>query len=84
MAFDSKSNLWVLSPTSSKLYNLDGDLQELIYSIQELNYSYNLDGDLQDEIEFENVPDGLVFSIDSQDQIIFLNKAQKCFYFQYF
>ena len=30
MAFDSKSNLWVLSPNTSKIfsYNLDGDLQD--------------------------------------------------------
>ena len=64
MAFDSKSNLWVLSPTSSKLFVVD-----------------NLDGDLQDEIELENVPDELVFSIDQGDKMLFSNKAQICFYF---
>ena len=63
MAVDSKSNLWVLSPTSSKLF------------------SYNLDGDLQDEIELENVPDGLGFYIDQGDQMLFSNKTQKSFLF---
>ena len=63
MAFDSNSNLWILSSTSSKIF------------------SYNLDGDLKDEIELKNVPDGLGFSIDQEDQMFFWNKTLKCFYF---
>ena len=63
MAFDSGSNLLILSYASSKIYK------------------YNLDGVLQREIDLENVPTGLDFCVDEEDDISYFNKSSKCLYF---
>ena len=45
-------------------------------------YKYNLDGVLQDEIDYENILQGIELSILEGDKISFFNKSSKSIYFE--